>query len=158
MFTATVLSKVKVLFPMHCEITNPTSNEQELPCAALLISFFFLKKWFNNRQKRETLRMKRNGIQRKVNTTQHTSIRLNDYFTNEIQSLQIKNMSVLHRNNLLHSNTQSNVGMNCDVLPSDEIEITAVKKCHNYKQNNEKTVRGFVVTQDENGICVLCEQ
>ena len=42
-------------------------------------------------------------------------------------------MSVLRQEQLLHSNTQSNVGMNCDVLLSDEIEITAVKKCNNYK-------------------------
>ena len=47
--------------------------------------------------------------------------------------------------------------MNRDVLLNDEIEITAVKKFDN-KQNHEKTVRGFVVIQDENGICVLHEQ
>ena len=101
--------------------------------------------------------MKRNEIQRKINTTQQNSIRLNDYFTNEIQPLEMNNLSALHRNNLLHSNTQSHAGMNYDALPSDEIEITAVKiavKRFDYKQNYEKTVRGFVVTQDENGICV----
>ena len=97
------------------------------------ISFFSLKKWFDNRQKRETLRVKRDEVRRKVNTTQHNSIRLNDYLTSEIQPFQMCNMSASHRNNLLHSNTQSNVGMNCDVLLSDEIEITAVKKCNNYK-------------------------
>jgi hypothetical protein len=64
---------------------------------------------------------------------------------------------VTQRNILLRSNTGRNVYMNRDVLLNDEIEITAVKKFDN-KQNHEKTVRGFVVIQDENGICVLHEQ
>ena len=69
----------------------------------------------------------------------------------------MKNTSVTQRNILLRSNTGRNVYMNRDVLLNDEIEITAVKKFDN-KQNHEKTVRGFVVIQDENGICVLHEQ
>ena len=124
--------------------------------APLMSCFFSLKKWFNHQQKRETLRMKRNGMKQKINTSQQSNIHLNDHLTKESQPLQMNNTSVTHRNTSLYS-TPRNVGMNCNVFKNDEIEITAVKK-FDYKQNCEKTVRGFVVIQDENGICLLHEQ
>jgi hypothetical protein len=82
---------------------------------------------------------------------------MNDYFLHEFEPLQIQNYtSTKDRNTSLRSNTQSNVGVNCEHSKNDEIEITAVKK-FDCKQNYQKKLRGFVVTQDEDGICVLHE-
>ena len=127
----------------------------ETMCSTTHVLFSLLKKWFNNRRKRETLQIKRN---RMMNTTQQNSIHMNDYFLHEFEPLLIQNYtSTKDRNTSLRSNTQSNVGVNCEDSKNDEIEITAVKK-FDFKQNYQKKLRGFVVTQDENGICVLHEQ